>query len=371
MRVLLVRSESTGGIGTHVSALEAGLKEGGIPADTLRATGILGVRNVRNRVADYDVVHAHGIRAGAVACVALGRRARRAQRLIVTVHNAPLPGGGLRGTARRAVSTLLERVIARRADVVLGASLDLVKRAESLGAREVRFSPVSAALLGPPTRTRTEARAEFGVGPDDPVVILLAVGRLAPQKDYPTLLAASELLQGLCRISGTKRAEALVLIAGDGPLRAGLQARIDAEHLPVRLLGHRTDVPNLLCAADAFVMCSAWEARPLAIQEALRAGVPVVATRVGGIPDLVGTAADLVAPGDPRALADALGTLLWKPLGDQPSNPEPRTRVGGWFDAFDADDELAAVLAVYGDRQPPDGEPGCETRISPGGGPGR
>jgi glycosyltransferase involved in cell wall biosynthesis len=81
----------------------------------------------------------------------------------------------------------------------------------------------------------------------------------------------------------------------------------------VALLGHRPDVADLLTAADVFVLSSTWEARALVVQEALRAGVPVVATAVGGTPELVGDAAILVPPGDPHEIAIAVQRLALYP----------------------------------------------------------
>ena len=94
------------------------------------------------------------------------------------------------------------------------------------------------------------------------------------------------------------------MIAGSGPSYLPLAARISAARAPVTLLGHRTDVADLLAAADLAVVTSDWEARQLFAQEALRAGVPLVATAVGGLPELVGDAAVLVPPGDVDALDD-------------------------------------------------------------------
>ena len=89
-----------------------------------------------------------------------------------------------------------------------------------------------------------------------------------------------------------------MVIAGSGPAYLPLAARISAARAPVTLLGHRTDVADLLAGADLAVVTSDWEARQLFAQEALRAGVPLVATAVGGLPELVGDAAVLVPPGD-------------------------------------------------------------------------
>ena len=87
------------------------------------------------------------------------------------------------------------------------------------------------------------------------------------------------------------------------------------------LLGHRTDVADLLAAADLAVVTSDWEARQLFAQEALRAGVPLVATAVGGLPELVGDAAVLVPPGDVDALDAAVRRLLDDPHGARGATP--------------------------------------------------
>ncbi|MGH3241300.1 MAG: glycosyltransferase family 4 protein, partial [Spirillospora sp.] len=121
----------------------------------------------------------------------------------------------------------------------------------------------------------------------------------------------------------------LVAIVGDGPLEGELRARIDAEDLPVRLLGRRADVAGLLAASDVAVVPSVWEGQPLVVQEILRAGRPLVATRVGGIPGMVGAderppgdgllhgpeseAALLVPPGDADALERAVSRVLDDP----------------------------------------------------------
>jgi glycosyltransferase involved in cell wall biosynthesis len=100
-------------------------------------------------------------------------------------------------------------------------------------------------------------------------------------------------------------------IAGDGPLRAGLERAAAAAGLAVRFLGQRDDVPALLAVADVLAVPSRWEGQPLIVQEALRAGKPIVATRVGGIPDITGAdGALLVPPGDPVPLAAAVLAAL-------------------------------------------------------------
>lgn len=332
-RVALVLATSTGGVGAHVADLARGLATGGArvtvcgPAATSQRFGFDSLAPADGSTGTVDfvaveistaahpsdaravaalrrtlaaaapaVVHAHGLRAGLVA--SLARRVPGAVRcpLVVTLHNAVL-AGGLRGGASR----VAERVVVRTASVVLGASADLVASALSAGAADARLAPVAAPELPPPRRSRAAVRAELRVGEQTPLV--LSVGRLHPQKGYDLLVSAA------ARWRDRDPAPAVV-IAGNGPSYLGLTAHISATRAPVTLLGHRSDVADLLGAADLAVVSSVWEARQLFTQEALRAGVPLVATAVGGIPELVGDAAVLIPPGDVDALDRAVRDLL-------------------------------------------------------------
>jgi glycosyltransferase involved in cell wall biosynthesis len=133
---------------------------------------------------------------------------------------------------------------------------------------------------------------------------VLAAGRLAAQKGFGTLLEAAAGWRDL-------RPEPLLVIAGEGPLEVSLKSQAARLGLDTRFAGHRDDIPALLAAAAVFVLPSTWEGQPLILQEALRAGVPIVATRVGGAPVLTGEdAAVLIPPGDARRLADAVRAVL-------------------------------------------------------------
>ncbi|MET9021413.1 glycosyltransferase family 4 protein [Actinopolymorpha sp. NPDC004070] len=314
-RIALVLGPSTGGIGQHVRSLAVRLVESGHtvriagPAATDRRFGFgrVGqfvpldvpapgsVRRGRAVLAGADVIHAHGHAASVVAALAR----HRSTSLVVSWHNT-VTATGWRGLPLH----LARRWVVRRATVVLAASADLAEDAASLGARDARLLPVSAPTLAPASRSREEVRRSLGLA-SRPLV--LAVGRLAPQKRYDVLLDA------VARLVDRDALPPLVLVAGEGPLDAELAERIERERLPVRLAGHRTDVADLLTAADVAVLTSQWEARALVAQEALRSGVPLVATAVGGIPDLVGSAALLVPPGDPGAVAAALAEVLDRP----------------------------------------------------------
>jgi glycosyltransferase involved in cell wall biosynthesis len=114
--------------------------------------------------------------------------------------------------------------------------------------------------------------------------------------------------------------------------------------LPVRLLGRRDDVADLLAAADVAVLPSRWEARSLLAQEALRLGVPLVATAVGGVPELVGDAAELVPHGDAVALAAAVSRLLSDPVRRAELAAAGRAQASTWQTE---DETVAQVLSVY------------------------
>ncbi|WP_206515508.1 glycosyltransferase family 4 protein [Georgenia faecalis] len=266
-------------------------------ADRPRPSDVVALARLRRLAAHADVVHAHGLRAGAAAVLAL-RTLRDRPALVVTVHNAPVGGAGVRG-----VAAALERVVARGADVVLGVSGDLVERMDALGARDTERAlvPAPARRVAPGAAPGTATLLALGLGQGERLV--LTVARLAPQKGLDLLCDASALVRD--RAPGVVR----WVVVGDGPLEEHLQARIDAERLPVRLAGRRDDVPELLTRADVVVSTALWEGQPLAVQEALQAGAAVVATDVGGTAEVTGDAAVLVPP-RAEAIADAVVRVL-------------------------------------------------------------
>ena len=287
------------------------------------------VRALRSALRSADVVHAHGLRASSLTALAVGRRRPERVPFVATWHNALLGSG-----VRRRVMTGLEVLSARRADVTLGASADLVERAARLGAPDARLLPVAAPAMPPARRAGDEVRAELGINSRP---LILAVGRLAPQKDYDTLLDAVAAWQD-------RSPRPAVVVAGEGPERPRLQRAIDARHLDVQLLGHRDDIPDLLAAADVYVLTSRWEARALVVQEAMRAGVPVVATAVGGLPELADDAAVLVPPADAEAVARAVASLLDHDGRRAELARRARERALTWPDE---DDTARAVAATY------------------------
>ncbi|MFN4074103.1 MAG: glycosyltransferase [Thermus sp.] len=179
---------------------------------------------------------------------------------------------------------------------------------------KLRFVPnaVDTQRFSPRPDLRSKLREEIGVS--EGAFLWLAVGRLEEAKDYPTLLRA------FAQVAAEHSAVRLWVV-GKGSLEGELQALAHSLGLgdAVRFLGLRKDVSALLNAADAFVMSSAWEGMPMAVLEAHATGLPVVATNVGSIPDVVvpEKTGFLVPPRDPTALALAMKRLMTLPLDER------------------------------------------------------
>jgi glycosyltransferase involved in cell wall biosynthesis len=364
----MVLGRSTGGIGTHVVELVDGLRAEGdrvtVVTDTLtadrfgiadakrwwpgRTAGLWGtVRRLwwlRGLARDADVVHAHGHQAGLVAAVAvLGLSTP----LVVSQHNAVLVGG-----PRRLLLELVQRFVARRAALVTGASSDLVEQARRFGAREARLaevpSPRVPALhatepLGDPERRQLAAELFAHAGLTAPTALngesvqetadsdpamVLTIARIAPQKDLGTLVAAAALTQQVPGVAPVW----VVVGGGDQPLADQLVARARATSAPVHLVGPQEAPERWLRAADVFVLTSSWEARALVVQEAMAAGVPVVATDTGGLRDLVVGVGTLVPVGDAAAVADAVRRYLEEPATRHTASVAGRERAASWDD---------------------------------------
>jgi glycosyltransferase involved in cell wall biosynthesis len=360
-RIVEVLATSAGGVGSHVRTIVPAIRGAGAtvrvcgaPATEelfgftatgadFRPVGIShglapladsrAVVQLRQAAEGADLLHAHGLRAGLVAALARRVSGDRTRPLVLTLHNALQESSGPKQRLLRAV----EGTTIRAADLVLAVSSDLADNARRLGARDVRVVPALAPALQPAARSRDEVREELGLDAGRPLVV--AVGRLHPQKGYDVLLDAVARWEADERL----RPAPLVAIAGDGPLEDQLAARIREQRLPVLLLGRRSDVADLLGAADLCVLPSRWEGSPFTGQEALRSGTPLVATRAGGMPDLFGDAASFVPVGDAGALADAVVEVLTDPARATGLAAAGRRQAAGWPDEHAAGRQIAAV----------------------------
>lgn len=203
----------------------------------------------------------------------------------------------------------------RRTSAVAAVSADAANdvRAPAFGGRLAVIR--NGVAVTPPARPREAVRNELRTGG---CVVGLIVARVDGAKGHDTLLRAIATL-------GAVRQRLAVWVVGDGAQRVQLERLAADLHLSddaVRFLGARMDVPDLLYAADFFVLPSLTEGLPMSILEAMAAGLPVAATAVGGVPELVvdGETGILVPPGDLEALAGAMAKLA--------GSPELRRRMG-------------------------------------------
>lgn len=254
------------------------------------------VRSLTSILRDFraDVVHSHEF---TMAIYGAAAAPRAGARHVITMH-----GGLYYATAWRRRMAL--RWAARRSDALVGVSVATAAALErTLGTGRRRAVVVPNGI---PQRSgvRELVRRELSIAPDD--LLIVAVGNLYPVKGHAVLLDALAMLRD--------RDGWHLAIAGRGEEEAGLRARAAAAGIEsrVHILGFRDDIPDILAAGDIFAMPSLSEGLPLALVEAMSFGLPVVVTRVGGIPEVVtdGVEALLVPPSDPSALASALRRLI-------------------------------------------------------------
>ncbi len=320
--------EAAAAAGATVLALErrAGFAPGR-PLARIRALARL------MREAQIDVVNGHNPTGGLYATLA-GRLAG-IPAIVRTEHSLHYAG------RHSGVYPWLERILTlmtRRVVCVCRAVLESHVRRLPWAAR--RFVTVANGISSAPhTRTRHEMRAALGLEERDEVV--LTVGSLTVQK------AQHVLIEAFGRVSATRGA-ARLLIAGDGPLRAALEAAAGESGAgsAVRFLGPRDDVAGLLEAADVFVLSSVREGLPVTLLEAMRAARAAVVTRIGGMPEVVeeGVTGRIVPAGDAAALAEALSGLLADPAARAAMG---RAAAARWRAAFTAERMVAETEAVY------------------------
>ncbi len=177
-------------------------------------------------------------------------------------------------------------------------------------ATHIRLIPsgINTSRFTPDLAKRDQVRTQYGIAPHVPLVV--SVGALVNRKGHDLLVTAASLLKA--------QGYALrYLISGEGPLRSTLEAQTQTLGLTkeVSLIGFCSDVPRLLSAADFFVHVPHHEGLGVAVIEALAANLPTIASRIGGIPELIedGRTGMLVPPQDAAALAEALACLLNSP----------------------------------------------------------
>jgi len=323
------------------TALVDHLEAAGVTTHCLADRGAHWTVGLRSLLAErrYDIVHSHAPLVGSAARML----APRGTVLLHTEHNT----WDRYHPATRTVNALTigrnQRVWAVSDEVARSIRVPVSWRPTPV---EVMLHGVDLETVRHGAEARAAARARLGLG--DHEFVYGTVGNLAAKKDQGTMLRAFAVVRGMLRNSR-------LLVIGTGPREQELR-RLTGElglEDSVRFLGMREDVPELLPGLDAFVLSSLHEGLSIALVEALAAGVPIVATRVGGIPELVihGQYGLLVPPSEPGALASAMAWLA--------RDPEVRTRLAAAgpvraadFGIQPAADRLVSHYLVLGPRQP-------------------
>ncbi len=275
----------------------------------------------------FDVVHTHSAKAGALGRVAAHRTG--VPLIVHTYHGFPFHH--FQTPWRRAAYIAIEQRLATMTDVVLAIGSGVATEALRLRlADPTTLRTVTPAVDGttiPATATsRRYARALIGV-PEDARVVG-TVGRLDYQKAPEHMVAAVEAM---------RHTDAMMVWVGGGPDEQAVRRLVDARGLQDRfiLLGQRSDVATILPAFDVFAMTSRYEGLPCAVVEAMRCGLPVVATAVNSVPDLVvpGETGILVPAGHPELVAAAADRLLDDPRTAARMSMAGRQLAGSNYDA--------------------------------------
>ncbi len=296
---------------TPTPGLEAQLRDSGIPFHSFPMRGhvdvtLTGRLRALTREGKPPIVHTHLFHADLYG--ALAARLERVPTLVSSRHNDNAfrrrqPWRALNAQLWRMADAgiAISQAVADFAVEVEGAPRDKL-RVIHYGLQQNALSDVDR------QRSRRDLRCDLGLDDTQPVVVMAC--RLVEQK------GVSDALQAF---AGTRAdfPQARLLIAGDGPLRDRLQDEAVQAGLTgsVRFLGWREDVPKLLAACDVFLMPSLWEGFGLVLLEAMAQGLPVVASRVSAIPEVVvdGETGLLAPAGDVPAICDALLALLRDP----------------------------------------------------------
>lgn len=356
MRIGQVVLRSSGGIGAHVADLAAAQRAAGDEVVVLTdaataATFDFGETRIvspdrplpRSALGGVEIVHAHGFRAGWAGV--LGGASRPGLPLALSLHNQIRGGPG----PRRVAGELAARILMRRAAVVGGASSDLVAAARQLGADWAEMAPVPSprvpALLSSPAEPLTSRAAGAarlpgadGLPAADDRPLILTIARIAPQKRLDVVVDAAA-----CAAVSSRW-----VVLGDGPAAATEALRRRAADIgsPVEFRGATADVEPWLRAASVVLLTSEWEARALVVQEAMAAGTPVVASRAGGLVDLLDGIGDLTPVGAVDAVAEAVAATLTHTAQSQDRADRGRERATDWDDI----EKVASTWRVRYDR---------------------
>jgi len=342
-KVVTMLCAGQGPEGTHVAAVVTpddmrqhhpfveGLQNAGIPVTPVIVGGRSYMRECRLLSSllsklNPAVVHTHGYRADVIGGIVARSSGART---VSTVH------GFTGGSPRNRLNERFQLIALRHADGVIAVSRPLVARLVQAGVQSRKIHYVQNGFAPSCTLSREAARAKLGIGAD--ALIAGWVGRLSPEK------APDVALEALARSDQRWQ----IGIVGSGSEEAALRRRaafLGVDHR-IKWYGALPNAGSVLPAFDALVLSSRTEGTPIILLEAMHAGVPIVATLVGGVPDVVNASqATLVEPDEPGMIAQALDRIATHPIEAQQRAARAASRVA---DGFQATAWLERVSAVY------------------------
>lgn len=283
------------------------LEQSGVPMDTTADAGRRRIIDGAGRVlrTPTDVIISRATSADGLSLLARTSRPR-VKWAANWHHPAGMPIHGRHRTILRGVLP--------RADAVIAVSSSQIDELTELGVRRDAIDVVpNGTDFVPAPETRAQARIDLGLIDTD--VAFLLVGRLEGQKRIDRFIEA-------IAVARRTRPDVIGLVAGSGPDHDSLYRYAATLGSGVQLLGRRADMPRVLAAADALCLVSDHEALPFVVLEAMASALPVIATRVGGLPEVIvdGETGQLLDVGD----ADGLVAAIVRLAGD----PEARSRMG-------------------------------------------
>lgn len=250
-----------------------------------------------------DVIHSHGYKSNIYAYLA-NRKIKK--RLVTTCHN------WINANSKMSLYTRLDKFFLRRFDVVAAVSEDvksqLLKAGTDPGRLRVIGNGIDLRKFRKALYGSNKVRDELGIPLDAKVIG--TVGRLSPEKGYGFFLEAAREIRA-------KNKNCFFLFVGDGIQRKALEEQARSLGIKDRVIfaGKRTDIPEVLSAMDIFILSSLTEGQPMALLEAMAAGIPAVSTSVGDVPKILkaGEAGLVVPPSDSMGLAKGILRLMDDP----------------------------------------------------------
>ena len=284
--------------------LAGDLEAAGVPTTCLstRRRDPLWPWRLRGAMDGADIVHVHSP-VPAVAARLVSRTLPRGRRpaLVTTEHNT--------WTSHRRPTRWANQVTSRLDAATFAVTREAAESLRGAAARRavVVTHGIDVEAIAARTAQRAAMRASLGI--DDGAVVIGTVANFRAQKDYPNLLHAAHRMidEGV---------DMRIVAVGQGPDEAAITALHEQLGLGDRVIlaGFRADAVDVMAACDIFTLASAWEGLPVAVMEALALGLPIVATRVGGLAESLDDSSSILVPrADPAALADALTSLVLDP----------------------------------------------------------